>query len=142
MDPEERETHQPSEAESKTVPTPNTLRHHDALVGCLLDASFPMDLVAHTLAVTDAYLYGFAIQESSLPLGGEGDLTEISHQVLEQFPAEQYPHFARLIAEHTLQPGCYFGREFTVGLDLIVDGLERLLKEGRRESDSTGAGST
>jgi hypothetical protein len=94
------------------------------------------------LAVTDAYLHGFAIQESSLPLGGEGDLTEISHQVVEQLPAEQYPRFARLIAEHTLQPGYDFGREFTVGLDLIVDGLERLLKEAKRESESTGAGST
>jgi hypothetical protein len=53
--------------ESRTSPEPATLQHHDAVIGCLRDAGFPIELAAHSFSVLDSYIYGFALQEHSLP---------------------------------------------------------------------------
>jgi hypothetical protein len=39
----------------------------------------------------------------------------------------EYPYLAELATEQVLQPGYDHGDEFEYGLDLILDGLERLL---------------
>lgn len=39
--------------------------------------------------------------------------------------AAEYPHLAELTFEHVLQPGDDYGNEYDVGLDFILDGLER-----------------
>jgi hypothetical protein len=43
-----------------------------------------------------------------------------------QFNADDYPHIAETITEHVTKPGYDFADEFEFGLDLILDGLERL----------------
>src|ERR1700749_5007350 len=53
--------------ESRTSPGPATLRHHDAVLGCLRDAGFSVELAAHAYSVLDSYIYGFALQERGLP---------------------------------------------------------------------------
>jgi hypothetical protein len=40
-------------------------------------------------------------------------------------PVGEYPYLAELAATHVLQPGYQYGSEFEIGLDLILDGLER-----------------
>lgn len=34
-------------------------------------------------------------------------------------------HLAEIAAVHVLQPGCQYGDEFEIGLDLILDALDR-----------------
>ena len=53
--------------ESRTMPGPATLRHHDAVLGILRGAGFPIVLAAHASSVLDSYIYGFALQERNLP---------------------------------------------------------------------------
>ena len=48
--------------ESRSRPGPATLKHHDAVLGCLRDAGFSIALAAHAYSVLDTYLYGFALQ--------------------------------------------------------------------------------
>src|ERR1700757_4558411 len=48
--------------ESRTSPGPATLRHHDAVIGCLRRAGFSIELTAHAYALLDSYIYGFALQ--------------------------------------------------------------------------------
>jgi hypothetical protein len=43
-----------------------------------------------------------------------------------QFCADEYPHIAQTITEHVTKPSYDFAEEFEFGLDLILDGLERL----------------
>ena len=52
---------------SRLTPGPATLRHHDAVIGCLRNAGFTIELAAHAFSAIDSYLYGFAMQELSLP---------------------------------------------------------------------------
>jgi hypothetical protein len=42
------------------------------------------------------------------------------------FPVDRYPHFVELATQHVLQPGYDHGDEFEFGLDVVLDGLERL----------------
>ena len=122
--------------ESRSSPGRATLRHHDAVIGCLRDAGFSIELAAHAFSVLDSYIYGFALQERSLPFPTPEQTADLAQDILASFPADRYPHLAELTARHVLQPGYDYGDEFEFGLDLILDGLERIRK-GRRV---TGAG--
>jgi AcrR family transcriptional regulator len=113
--------------ESRRTPGPATLRHHDAVIGCLLDAGFSIQLTAHAFAALDSYIYGFALQERSLAFGSPEETSELAKAFLLQFPTKEYPRLAQLTLEHVLQPGYDYGNEYDFGLDLILDGLEALL---------------
>lgn len=102
-----------------------TLRHHDAVLGCLREAGFSLALAGHAFAVLDAHLYGFLVQELSLPFESEQDLAELGEQIVAALPEGELPYFREFTLEHALRPGYDFGDEFDVGLDLILDGLAR-----------------
>jgi AcrR family transcriptional regulator len=112
--------------ESRASPGPATLAHHDAVIGCLRRAGFSISLTAHAFSAIDSYLYGFAMQELNLPFHTPEETAAMAVTFLEQFPAEQFPHLAELTVSHVLQPGYDYGDEFGFGLDLVLDGLERV----------------
>jgi AcrR family transcriptional regulator len=111
--------------ESRLTPGPATLRHHDAVIGCLRGAGFTITLTAHAFSAIDSYLYGFAMQELNLPFHTPEESAQMAQTFLEHFPANEFPHLAELTIEHVLQPGYDYGDEFAFGLELILDGLER-----------------
>ena len=111
--------------ESRLNPGPATLRHHDAVIGCLRRAGFTVALAAHAFSAIDSYLYGFAMQELNLPFHTPEQSAAMAVTFLQQFPADRFPHLAELTVEHVLQPGYDYGDEFAFGLDLILEGLER-----------------
>ena len=119
--------------ESRRTPGPANLRHHDAVLGCLRRAGFPVALTAHAYSILDAYIYGFALQEASLPFDTPEETAEVAAGILDAFAAEAYPHLTELATEHVLQPGYDYGDEYAFGLELILDGLERLATAGPRE---------
>jgi AcrR family transcriptional regulator len=111
--------------ESRRTPGPANLRHHDAVLGCLRQAGFPVALAAHAYSMLDAYIYGFALQEASLPFDTPEETAEVAQSILAQLPADAYPHLTELAVQHVLQPGYDYGNEYEFGLDLILDGLDR-----------------
>jgi AcrR family transcriptional regulator len=113
--------------ESRTTPGPATLRQHDSVIGTLRRAGFSIQMTAHAYSLLDSYVYGFALQEASLPFDTPETVPDVAQAILAQFSTEKYPHLAELATEHILQPGYDYGDEFEFGLDLILDGLERLL---------------
>ena len=114
--------------ESRRTPGPANLRHHDAVLGCLRRAGFPVALTAHAYSILDAYIYGFALQEASLPFETPEETAELASEMMEAFPADAYPHLTELTVQHVLQPGYDYGEEYQFGLELILDGLERLAR--------------
>jgi len=111
--------------ESRTSPGPATLRHHDTVIGTLRGAGFSVAMAAHAFSALDAYIYGFALQEASLPFNSAEGATEVAQGMMADFESGQFPHLTELAVEHALQPGYDYGAEFEFGLDLILDGLER-----------------
>ncbi len=111
--------------ESRKTPGPATLRHHDTMIGTLRRAGFSMEMAAHAYALLDSYVYGFALQESSLPFNGTDSAGAVAEPIMQAFPADAYPHLAEMTTEYILQPGYDFGNEFEFGLNLILDALTR-----------------
>jgi AcrR family transcriptional regulator len=111
--------------ESRRNPGPANLRHHDAVIGSLRAGGFDMALVAHAYSVLDSYIYGFALTKMNLPFESGDDVAEIAETMLKPFPVNEYPNLMAFLTEHVMKPGYDNGDEFEVGLDLILDGLER-----------------
>jgi AcrR family transcriptional regulator len=110
--------------ESRSQPGPANLRHHDAVLGCLRAAGFSIALAAHAYSVLDSYIYGFTLNEQSLPFDTAEEVAELGRRYLRGLLANQYPYLAEMIVEHAMQPGYDYAEEFAFGLDLILDGLE------------------
>ncbi len=112
--------------QSRTNPGPRTLGHLNALIGVLRGADFSIVLTAHALSAVDAYVYGFAMQERALPFDTEERSTEVVEHILAAMPTDEWPHLVEFSRDHVLMPGYDFGQEFEWGLDLLLDGLERV----------------
>lgn len=115
--------------ESRIHPGPANLRHHDAMIGSLRQAGFSMAMTAHAYALLDSYIYGFASTQLNLPFDASDDVGGMAQQML-QGVAEDYPNLTAFAVEHVMKPGYDFAREFAYGLELILEGLERLRADG------------
>jgi AcrR family transcriptional regulator len=103
-----------------------TLRHHDAVIGALRGGGFTITMAAHAFSLLDSYIYGFVLQEQSLPFSNAEEMEAVAGEILEHLPTEELPYFSEMV-EHALEPGYAYTKEFGFGLDLILDALERLV---------------
>lgn len=109
--------------ESRRSPGPALLRHHDTVLGCLLADGFSMAMAVHAFSVIDSYVYGFVLTEQNLPFEPGEDASAFAAGL--DFPTQEYPHLARLVAGSVMQHGYDYATEFMAGLEMILDGVER-----------------
>ena len=113
--------------ESRTTPGPASLRLHDAVLGCLREAGFSIEATIQAYSVQDAYIYGFALQETSLPFDDAAGAAAVATEQAHGFDAlaEEFPYLSEVVAGHVAKVGYDFTAAFEYGLDLILDGLEQ-----------------
>ncbi|WP_458780548.1 TetR/AcrR family transcriptional regulator [Arthrobacter sp. D3-16] len=111
--------------DSATSPGPGTLRHHDRVLGTFRNGGFSLAMTAHAFSALDSYVYGYAKQEKALPFDTEEQAAAMANVMLAQLPASEYPYLYELMAKHVLRPGYNYADEFSFGLDLVLDALER-----------------
>lgn|SRR6185437_3158397 len=110
-------------------PGPANLRNHNAVMGCLRKAGFSFEMAVHAYSVQDAYIYGFALQEKDLGFKTPDSAGEAARRRAETIGAlENYPYLVE-IATKLPESGYDNAIEFEWGLDLILDGLDRLRRE-------------
>jgi AcrR family transcriptional regulator len=124
--------------ESRRHPGPANLRHHDAVVGFLAGAGFDARTTTHAYNLLDSYIYGFVLQELSLPFGSSEEMAEVGAELLGGADPDAYPHLARASAE-LLAGGFDYADEFEVGLDLVIDAITRL-EQRRGGADTVRSG--
>jgi AcrR family transcriptional regulator len=112
--------------ESRRRPGPANLRHHDAVIGSLRAGGFDIVMAAHAYSLLDSYIYGFALTKMNLPFETSDEVAEVAQSMLEPFPAHEYPNMVEILTDHVMKPGYDYGEEFEYGLNLILDGLERV----------------
>jgi AcrR family transcriptional regulator len=112
--------------ESRVQPGPATLRHHDAVLRNLREAGFSIDMAAHAYSVLDSYIYGFTLNELSLPFDSSQKVAEVAGNILQASPIGEYPYLAEMAIDRVMKAGYDYGDEFEFGLDLILDGLKRV----------------
>ena len=115
--------------ESRTNPGPANLSHHNAVIGCLRHAGFDPAMSVHAYSALDSYIYGFALQQHTLPFETPEQQRALTEHMLSMLPGDEYPHLREVGTDLILVQGFDHGAEFEFGLDLILDGLERALGE-------------
>ena len=106
---------------------PGRLRHGDWVLKTLREAGFSKDVTYHAFHILEAYVLGFTVLQLSFPYQGE-ELAAMATAFLEQFPVDEYPDFVEHAKQH-LEPHHGDKSGFELGLDLILDGLERARDE-------------
>lgn len=116
----------PAVLETRNHAGPEVLRYNDALVGQLRAGGFSHDLIHHAMHALGSRALGFS-QELFDP--GDGPVTP-SPAELDQMAAH-FPHLAGMLREVTHEADSTLGwcddqTEFEFGLDIVLDGLDRL----------------
>jgi AcrR family transcriptional regulator len=107
-------------------------RYMEALLGCMRKAGFSADLTHHGYHALDSHITGFTLWVATINLSTD-DLAELGVKFLKDFPRNQFPYVAEHIDLHIEEAKTGHGSgvsEFEFGLDLILDGLERLRDAG------------
>ena len=103
---------------------PAMLRYVDATIGCLREAGFSYALVDHAWNALDNHIYGFTLQALNFPFEPE-EYANAAAQFVSLVPADTHPHLHELTC--LVMDGKHDGvSDFSFGLELILDGLERL----------------
>jgi AcrR family transcriptional regulator len=111
--------------ESRLTPSPVRMRYPDAVLGCLREAGFSVLMAVHVFNTLDSYIYGFALQERSMPFGSLADAPTEANELVRAIPADAYPYLAETAATFVTS-GYDYADEFAFGLDLILDAFEQL----------------
>jgi AcrR family transcriptional regulator len=122
----------PAVLETRTDMPMILVGYYDTLLGMMRAAGFSLDLAHHALHAIGSRALGFSqelfVQDDKSP---DPDTTAI---MIQQMSAH-YPHLADLLKivnhdDDSTIGGCDDQFEFEFGLDLILDGLERLRDRG------------
>ncbi len=122
--------------ESNPLPGPQSFRVHNAVLGCLREAGFSIELTIQAYSVLDAYIYGFALQEKTVPFDNAAGAAAVATEQAREFAAvsveresaalvDEFPYLAEVVAGHVAKAGYDFAESFEYGLDLILEALEQ-----------------
>lgn len=112
--------------ESRSSPGLATLRHHNAVIGCLRAGGFTVAQAAHAYSVLDSYLYGFVLQATNMPVHSPDQIAEVGEAMMSRLPVDELPHLVEMFVEHALKPGYSYEVEFEYGLDLVLDSIAQI----------------
>ena len=111
--------------ESRTNPGRANLSHHDAVLRCLRESGFSLELAAHAYSLLDSYIYGFALEQATLPFDTGEQAAQMAGAIMQDFASGEYPYLTEFATQRVMKPGYSYADEFEYGLELILDGLER-----------------
>ncbi|HEY3560585.1 MAG TPA: TetR/AcrR family transcriptional regulator C-terminal domain-containing protein [Kribbella sp.] len=104
---------------------PGMTRYLDATLGRLREGGFSITGALDAWHTLDSHLFGFTLQQLNLPFRAD-EAPQVSASVLGGIPVNDYPYVAEVIG-HVMRSGRV--EDFELGLDLILDGLERTLAQ-------------
>jgi AcrR family transcriptional regulator len=106
--------------------SPARLRWMEALLRTLREAGFSADLTHHAYHALDSHITGFTLWQVNLPFETKQELLDLADVFLREIPADEYPYVLEHAHQHLADSAPTGKTEFEFGLDLIVDGLERM----------------
>jgi AcrR family transcriptional regulator len=109
---------------SASRPSPVRFAHADTVLRRLREAGFSPDVIYRAYHVLEGYALGYTLQQLELPYDAS-ELEQMAKRFLADFPADDYPDLAAHIRQHQEPHDAETG-SFELGLDLILDGLDRL----------------
>jgi hypothetical protein len=110
---------------SATGAVPARWRYMDALLGCLREAGFSADMTDHAYHALDSHITGFTLWQVQIQIDPE-KLPALAATFLRELPVDVYPYLVEHVHQHLKERSPDDESEFAFGLDLILDGLERV----------------
>lgn len=108
--------------ETRTGPDrPFTFAHTEAVLATLISAGCSPRVASRAFVVLDSYVYGFAVQEITMPSTEPG--AGVADGVVAAM--QQYPSLIAVMGAVMTDADYDFVAEFDAGLDLVLDGIER-----------------
>jgi AcrR family transcriptional regulator len=114
--------------------SPARLRYMDSILGGLRGAGFSAAMTDHAYHALDSHIMGFTLWVVSMDLGSDDDLAVMATAFLRELPRDDLPHLAEHVEQHLKERSPDDPTEFEFGLDLILDGLERIRDSGQPAS--------
>lgn len=109
---------------SRITVGPNRLRYIDASLGVLREAGFSWAETDRAWNTMDNYILGYTLQQQNFPVDPD-EYAAAAAAYLPMLPAATYPYMHELTAR--VADGSHDGTlDFAFGLQLILDGLDRL----------------
>ncbi len=104
------------------------LRYGDAVLGCFREAGgFSKDLTYHAYHILESYVMGFTSLVLTYRAVDPDQFSGIAASFLSGEFLAEYPNFTEHVQQHMEpEPGQDDVNAYELGLDLILDGLERL----------------
>ena len=115
---------------SSSGTSPARLQYMESMLGSLRHAGFSAELTDHAYHVLESHIMGFTLWVVGMDLGTEDELRSMAAAFVTELPAGQYPYLVEHIDQHLGERSPDDEGSFAFGLDLILDGLERLLEAG------------
>jgi AcrR family transcriptional regulator len=111
---------------------PARLRYMESLLGRLREAGFSANMTHHAYHALDSHILGFTMWEVGYT-SGIRELPDAGATLRRELTLDEYPSLVEHMEEHVKESGRKGGEgEFEFGLDLILDGLERILAKAPR----------
>lgn len=107
---------------------PARLRYMEAVLGSLRMAGFSAQMTDHAYHAIDSHIAGYTLWAANFDIDPE-TLPVLAEAFLRQLPAADFPYVVEHVHEHLRERDPAEEGEFAFGLDLILDGLERLRDE-------------
>lgn len=111
---------------SGSAVSPARLRYMNSILGSLREAGFSEDQTDHAYHALESHIMGFALWEVGMNLGSAEDLAALATAFLEQLSEDEFPYVAEHVHQHLKPRNPKDEGSFAFGLDLILDGLQRL----------------
>jgi AcrR family transcriptional regulator len=114
-------------------PGPANLHYHNAGIACLREqAGLPVRAAIDAYNLMDSYIYGFALQEKTLPsdIAAAAEARRQDLTTADPSLASRFPYLIEVVEELGASGYDYTG-QFERGLELILDGIEQLRHDGQ-----------
>jgi AcrR family transcriptional regulator len=98
----------------------------EGVLRTLREAGFSAELTHHAYHALDSHITGFTLWLVSMPFDSHEELVDMAKTFLPKISADEYPYIIEHAQQHMEEPDPDEPTEFEFGLDLILDGLERL----------------
>ena len=106
------------------------LRYMESILGTLRRAGFSAEMTDHGYHALESHIMGFTLWEVGMDLGSREDLARKATDFLGALEREELPHLAEHVEQHLKPRRPDDEGDFAFGLDLLLDGLERLRESG------------
>ena len=107
-------------------PSPGRLRYMNSILGILRDAGFSDELVDRGYHAIEGHIMGFTLWEVGMNLPPREDLEPMAVNFLREIDHQTYPHVVDHVGHHLRKAAPEEAGAFEFGLELILDGLDRL----------------